>query len=206
MNESLTLRRHSRLPQWITGVGVFVLSCPLLAIVPKQPPEPSSAPAPLPATDTASGKPGQADTLDWESLLPPDERGSAQSGPPPPVHDYLGEAGMAVVQSGSADVNPALNLKVVKMPGFVVPLELTNEGKVLELFLVPYVGACIHVPPPPPNQIVYVKLNEPIRVPSLSDAVWVTGTLRTQLKNSGFGAAAYTLEATRVEPYDFQAN
>jgi hypothetical protein len=112
---------------------------------------------------------------------------------------------MAATQSGSSQVNSALNLRVVKMPGFVVPLELTSDGKVRELFLVPYVGACIHVPPPPPNQIVYVKLNQAIPLPSLYDAVWVIGTLRTQLKNARLGVAAYTLEATRVEPYEFEA-
>jgi uncharacterized protein len=197
--------RHLKHPMWTAAVGILVLSSPVLALVPKQPPESAAAPAPLPAIDPSSSKPGPIETLDWESLLPLDERGSADSGPPPPIHDYLGEAGMAATQSGSSQVNSALNLRVVKMPGFVVPLELTSDGKVRELFLVPYVGACIHVPPPPPNQIVYVKLNQAIPLPSLYDAVWVIGTLRTQLKNARLGLAAYTLEATRVEPYEFEA-
>jgi hypothetical protein len=190
---------------WIAGFGALVLAFPVAAVVPQQPPETPGATAPLPALSRSPKKAGEADTIEWETLLPPGERNDAASGPPPPIHDYLGEAGMAVAQTGSSEVNSALNLTVVKLPGFVVPLDLTPDGMVRELYLVPYVGACIHVPPPPPNQIVFVKLTEAISLPSIYEAVWVTGTLRTQLKNSRFGMAAYTLEGSKVEPYEFQA-
>jgi hypothetical protein len=60
------------------------------------------------------------------------------------------------------------------------------------------------IPPPPPNQIVFVELPAAMRLPSVYDAVWITGTLRTQIKNSQLGTAANTLEATKVENYDFE--
>jgi hypothetical protein len=204
MSQRRRAKLVSRHPVCTAGISALVLSFPVVAVLPKQPPEPPAATAPLPALDTPPRKAGEADTLDWEALLPPGEHNDADSGPPPPIHDYLGEARMAAMQTGSSEVNSALNLKVVKLPGFVVPLDVTGDGMVRELFLVPYVGACIHVPPPPPNQIVFVKLTAAIHLPSISDAVWVTGTLRAQLKNSRFGVAAYTLEGTKVEPYEFQ--
>jgi len=69
--------------------------------------------------------------------------------------------------------------------------------------LVPYYGACIHVPPPPANQTVYVNA-EPGRGtrPKLFDVVWVTGTLRVERVESELAAAGYALEAIKVEPYD----
>lgn len=70
-----------------------------------------------------------------------------------------------------------------------------------EFFLVPYFGACIHVPPPPPNQIVYVKMRAGAGLRSIEDAQWVTGILRVAVKTSALGAATYTLEGERMEPY-----
>jgi hypothetical protein len=160
-------------------------------------PTPASASTtPPPAKPTAIRK------IEWDELLPKDERDNFDSAPPAPIHDYLG-GGPAARQSGSFSVNLALNGAGVKIPGFVVPLEVSAEGMVKEFFLVPYFGACIHVPPPPPNQIVYVKLHQAVKVNALDDAQWVTGRLRTETKNSRFGAAAYTLDADQVEPYKY---
>ena len=75
--------------------------------------------------------------------------------------------------------NPKLDNQVVEMQGFFLPLEFSGE-KVSEYLLVPYVGACIHVPPPPANQIIYGKLNQPIDMPrSLYTVVTVTGRMST---------------------------
>ena len=67
----------------------------------------------------------------------------------------------------------------VRMPGYLLPLEIT-DGKVTEFLLVPYVGACIHVPPPPPNQIVHVKLDpeDGLKSGNLIDPVWVIGKIK----------------------------
>jgi hypothetical protein len=120
--------------------------------------------------------------------------------PPPPLHDYL-SGDMAASQSGSAEVNRTLEGATIKLPGFIVPLAMTSDGLVSEFFLVPYVGACIHVPPPPPNQIVYVKLSKAKGLAVIYEAYWVTGTLHTQAKDTRFGAAAYSMNASNVEPY-----
>lgn len=57
----------------------------------------------------------------------------------------------------NAPVVKALDGQNIRLPGYIVPLEVSEEGRTTEFLLVPYFGACIHVPPPPSNQIVHVK-------------------------------------------------
>jgi hypothetical protein len=139
--------------------------------------------------------------IDWETLLPAQEREHYNPNPPPPIHSYLGEGDMAALQMGSYAVNPELNGAHDRIPGFIVPLERGEDGSISEFFLVPYFGACIHVPPPPPNQIVYVKMRTGASPHAMDDAQWVTGILHASTKNSALGAAAYTLDGEMVEPY-----
>ncbi len=141
--------------------------------------------------------------LDWEELLPKDARSRFAAGPPPPVHDYLGEAGLAAQQVLDFSVNKELDGQNVKLPGFIVPLDIGKDGLVSEFFLVPYFGACIHVPPPPPNQIVYVRMSKGIALESIYDAYWITGRLTLQNKTTRLGAAAYHLAGEKVEIYKY---
>jgi hypothetical protein len=106
-------------------------------------------------------------------------------------------------------VNSKLNGVAVRMPGFLLPLEYTGK-KVTEFLLVPWVGACIHTPPPPPNQIVHVKLTEGYETSGGPFApVWVNGVMRTEssspelslVDGSANIATSYALQATGVEPY-----
>ena len=100
----------------------------------------------------------------------------------------------------SAPVVGALDGQLVRLPGYVVPLDF--EGTELsEFLLVPYFGACIHVPPPPANQIVYVTTSRPYAIEQLFDAVYVTGTLSAKPFLNELGDAGYQLAATRVQPY-----
>ena len=99
----------------------------------------------------------------------------------------------------NAPVVQALGNKVVKLAGFLVTLE--GDGKaVSEFLLVPYFGACIHVPPPPSNQVVLVRTgNRPFKVNQMFDMVSVTGTLRTERARNDLASASYVIEATQVE-------
>ena len=88
----------------------------------------------------------------------------------------------------------------VRIAGFVVPLG-TNLDRVKEFILVPYFGACIHVPPPPANQMIHVFPKEPLRNAMIMGPVWVSGTLKAWLSDTSFGAVGYRMQADRVEPY-----
>ena len=93
-----------------------------------------------------------------------------------------------------------LDGRKVRLPGFVVPLDFDGTGT-SEFLLVPYFGACIHVPPPPPNQIVYVTTQPGYPLQDVFDAVWVTGVISTQAHLNEVGDAGYTMQAATVEPF-----
>ena len=148
--------------------------------------------------------------LDWEELIPKDwspenplekltdEQFNELSDDSPLANDLLAEMNRI---RNSAPVVEALNGKLVKLPGFVVPLEFDGT-EVNEFLLVPYFGACIHVPPPPANQIVYVTSQENVSISGLFDVVWVTGKMNTVRFDSALGEAGYTLEASDIVPYE----
>lgn len=100
----------------------------------------------------------------------------------------------------NAPGNPTLDGAEVRIAGFVVPLE--REGNALrEFLLVPYFGACIHVPPPPANQIVHVVSPKPLANAASMDAVWVSGKLALFPTSTQMGRSSYRLTAAAVEPY-----
>lgn len=105
------------------------------------------------------------------------------------------------IQIGTFNVVKELDGKQIRLPGYTVPLEYSEE--ITEFLLVPYFGACLHAPPPPPNQTLYVKSDKPIKLGDLAQAVWVYGTLRTQTQNSDLADTAYTLELSRIEEYTY---
>ena len=104
--------------------------------------------------------------------------------------------------------------KSIKIPGFAVPLE-GDDGfeNIDEFLLVPYFGACIHVPPPPPNQVIHVILDKPVHFEVISFAIWITGILEIgdyflEGGSDDFGQmiydteTSYLLRGLRVEEYD----
>ena len=94
-----------------------------------------------------------------------------------------------------------LDGKVVSIPGFMVPLE-DDLDHVDEFLLVPYAGACIHVPPPPPNQMVYVKMNGSTKIHvTWTDPILVTGQLKISTVVSPYGDVSYEMAAASVKPY-----
>lgn len=101
-----------------------------------------------------------------------------------------------------APVVAELNGKFVKIPGFVVPLKGTSEV-VNEFLLVPFFGACVHVPPPPSNQIVHVTFKDGVAIESLYDAVWITGHLSTQGWKGNIASVGYRLEGLQVDSFEF---
>ena len=95
----------------------------------------------------------------------------------------------------------ALDKKMVAVPGFMVPLE-DDADQVTEFLLVPFAGACIHVPPPPPNQMIYVKLKSGMKAKmSFTEPIMVTGMLHVTTVQSPYGDVSFDLDGDGVKPY-----
>lgn len=93
-----------------------------------------------------------------------------------------------------------LNNQAVAIPGFVVPLDDNDQG-LSEFLLVPTPTACIHVPPPPPNQMVMVRMKGGEAPKREWGPVWVKGTLRIETSKSGFGDVSFLLLGEKSEKY-----
>lgn len=135
--------------------------------------------------------------LDWLELMPKDEVDLLMNAPP---IDHSGMLSME--QFGSFRTIPELDQEYVRLPGYIVPVDVDDEQKMSSFFLVPYFGACIHVPPPPPNQIVYVTLAQPIPITDIYDAYWIEGTLKVETIQREIAASAYVIQADNVRRYD----
>lgn len=109
----------------------------------------------------------------------------------------LGEMDYVSAKSSSPELE-ALNGKQIKIPGFMVPLE-DSQKLVTEFLLVPSPQACIHVPPPPPNQMVFVKMQKGAEV--AFGPIWVYGVLNLVTKKSIYGEASFELVGESIEPY-----
>jgi uncharacterized protein len=135
--------------------------------------------------------------LDWLELMPNDEVEAMMQAP---TVDHSGMLRMD--QQGSFRTIPELDDTYVRLPGYIVPVDVSDDQKMSSFFLVPYFGACIHVPPPPPNQIVYVTLATPIAVTDIYDAFWIEGTLSVETVQKDLAASAYVIRADKVTLYE----
>jgi hypothetical protein len=109
----------------------------------------------------------------------------------------------------SEDTVAALDGKAVRLPGYVLPLEFDGP-RVADFLLVPWVGACVHTPPPPINQIVRVRPAKPFEVQGSFDPVWVSGALRIRRQERALFlvdgmvtvASGYAIDGAAVAPYE----
>lgn len=150
-------------------------------------------------------------SLKWDELVPPGppkplkpffgSRPPANpdaTAEPPPSEDQPWMSGPAKQSSAPAPVVAELDGQRVSIGGYVVPLDFEST-KVKEFLLVPFVGACIHVPPPPANQIIYVKPAEPFAIKATFDPVWVTGKISVAPMFTGLAETGYSIAAEKVE-------
>lgn len=170
------------------------MSCLLLAVL-------LALAAPFAAADVRE--------LQWSELIPADA-----PPPPPPVamHNLsqladalAAEAGPAAAQQSPAEpVVKELDGVQVKLPGYIVPLEVGEDGRVTEFLLVPYFGACIHVPPPPSNQIVHATSELGVKVDELYQPFWIEGPLKVEHASSELADAGYRMEAQKIYLYELE--
>ncbi len=114
-----------------------------------------------------------------------------------------GSASDTMEQIGTFNVVDELDGKAIRLPGYVVPFDFSAQSAYREFLLVPYFGACLHSPPPPPNQIVFVKADPAARIMDIYEPVWVEGVLKTGEFNSDLANSAYELTLDKVEAYEY---
>ena len=157
-------------------------------------------------------------TIQWIDLLPQEDLDALMN---PPEYldeiedgseeDMLSSQFMLAMAQASDDrymqaltstrIKPEFDNQNIRIPGFIVPLEFGEQLVVKRFFLVPFFGACIHVPPPPPNQIIYGIFEKGLKLQALHEPVWVTGTLKTSLTENAVATSAYTIKVAEVEIY-----
>jgi hypothetical protein len=145
--------------------------------------------------DTSGSGESAEREIDWLELLPPEDLKALEE---MPEIDHAGDMTMPQVMSSTRTVAAMDGVKG-KVPGYLVPISFDENQRVTEMFLVPYFGACIHVPPPPPNQLIFIKPKNPIELGNLWDAYWVHGTVRIDLTANAMATSAYTLDLDRLE-------
>lgn len=92
--------------------------------------------------------------------------------------------------------------KAIRIPGFIVPLAQNEDKEVTRFFIVPYFGACLHMPPPPPNQILYVESEQGIALENLYDPYWFEGVVSIEQKVDAIGTSAYSLALDNYALYE----
>ena len=149
--------------------------------------------------------------VEWVELLNQSDL-EAMINPPELTHDIYGwqeqldgnpEAFGYKKALQSYNVNADLVGKRIMIPGFIVPTAYNEERKITEFFLVPFFGACIHLPPPPPNQIIHVSYQRGFTLGNFYDAHVVHGLLTSEIINTDIADSAYKLVAEGVSVYSY---
>ena len=128
----------------------------------------------------------ELEIISWQDLAP----------------EYDGTIGLDDVPWGER-VRPEMNEKIVRIPGFIVPLDFEQRQSVTRFLLVPYFGACIHEPPPPPNQTIYAEFEPGYNLESFWQPFWIEGKIFVNRVEEDLATALYTLSAEKIELYDY---
>jgi len=138
--------------------------------------------------------------IDWMDLIP-----EGWMPPEADIDHFFDPVPQPELRASDVPVIEALDGQRVQLPGYLVPLGFQDSGAFQRFLIVPYFGACIHVPPPPPNQIVYVELEEPVLLDDPYGIYWVTGVMSTHATDTDLAEAAYTMKGEELEYFDLEA-
>ncbi len=141
---------------------------------------------------------GAPRVVGWEDLIPPGVPKAEIVGEG--TIDALRDVWIPEFDENATKLNKDLDGAFIKMPGYMLPIDLTAEG-ISSFIMVPYAGACIHVPPPPANQLVFVDAKTPWPSDRFWDPVWVTGIIRHELQSTTIADIGYAMTADLIEAY-----
>ncbi len=160
----------------------------------------------------------QFSTIEWVELIPPHvleilmnppsymqdiQDGSEEDQISSQIKNTIAAASDDAYQQAlvSTEVNADMNGAMVRLPGFIVPLEFDDNQIITQFFLVPYFGACIHSPPPPPNQIVLVDSPDGLAMEALYTPFWISGEMKTVVSENDMATSAYSMTLMDYEIY-----
>ncbi len=169
------------------------------------------------STPTIQTEPVQYKTIEWTDLMPksnldaimhpPDYISNIQDGA---LEDQLSNnlKSKPITKDDpyqralvSTRTVPAMNNQPIRVPGFIVPLSFAEDLSITQFFLVPFFGACIHLPPPPPNQIIFVNYPQGLALEDMYSPYWMSGIVKTQLVENNTATSAYSMELDAYELY-----
>ena len=155
--------------------------------------------------------------IQWVELMPPEDI-KALYNPPKElfdipegseddeISDQVFDTLMKTMDSGyqealsSTKIIESLNKAQIKIPGFVVPVKIEGD-RTTEFFIVPYFGACMHYPPPPPNQTIFAKYETGFYLNKIYEPYVFSGMLTTTIMENEIAVAAYYLQIKHIEDY-----
>lgn len=148
--------------------------------------------------------------LTWSEMIPPDAPAEVPN--MKPLHDLSQMSDALSAESApaarqdlpNAPVVQNLDGQAIRLPGYIVPLEVNEQGRTTEFLLVPYFGACIHVPPPPSNQIVHVRSEIGVKLEELYQPYWIEGAMQVKASTSELADAGYQMDAQKIYVYELQ--
>lgn len=170
--------------------------------------------------DSSNTQPGDDafKTVEWTDLMPEEDL-NALSNPPEYINevedgsfeDQINDQFQNTTNTTTDDryqqalvstsVVSELDGESIRIPGFIVPLEFNDDQTITQFFLVPYFGACIHMPPPPPNQMIFVNYPRGLKLNALYDPFWISGVLKTSLQENDMATSAYAMDMQKFESY-----
>lgn len=205
----------------MTAVRLFIsLFCViffLCACSPKKEAQPDETP-PARAQPEKNPVNGQYQEIEWPDLMPKEDLEALMN--PPEYLDDIADGSEEdtlddnlKMQREEADdpyqkalvstrVIAEFDKRKIRLPGFIVPLDFDDHQIITTFLLVPFFGACIHYPPPPPNQIIFATYEPGLSLDDLSDAFFVEGTIFTELKEHDLATSAYSMTIDRILPYE----
>ena len=151
--------------------------------------------------------------LQWSQLLPLDEKSilqkykKKQASTATEFADNILLSIQASTDKAYSDAMISTNAvesfdeQAVSIAGFIVPIDYYEAQNVQSMFLVPYFGACLHFPPPPPNQIIFAQIEQGFDELDITKAYLLNGVLRRGLFEDPLGTSAYMLDVISIEAY-----